>query len=112
MTPDAPASRPPSLRRRLVLAIVSASVALWLASLAIVTVIAWQETNEVFDDALEEAGYMILSATTDWHARGLPARPAAKEVRKVDMQYQIVADVRVIQRTEGAPKRAFLSGFD
>ena len=112
MTADSVAPRPASLRRRLVLAIVSASVALWLASLAIVTVIAWQETNEVFDDALEEAGYMILSATTDWHARGLPARPAAREVRKVDMQYQIVAEGRVIQRTEGAPKRAFVSGFD
>jgi len=105
---------PPSLRRRLVLAVVSASVALWLASLAIVTVIAWQETNEVFDDALEEAGYLILSATTDWRARGLPARPPSQgeQTRKVDMQYQIVADGRVIQRTEGAPKTAFVSGFD
>ena len=103
---------PPSLRRRLVLAIVSASVALWLASLGIVTVIAWHETNDVFDDALEEAGYMILSATTDWHARGLPARPATREVRKVDMQYQIVQEGRVIQRTEGAPRQAFVSGFD
>jgi len=112
MTTDAPASRPPSLRRRLVLAIVSASVALWLASLVIVTVIAWHETNEVFDDALEEAGYMILSATTDWHARGLPARPPTREVRKVDMQYQIVQEGRVIQRTEGAPRQAFVAGFD
>ena len=112
MKAEAVPIKPASLRRRLVLAIVSASVALWLASLAIVTVIAWQETNEVFDDALEEAGYMILSATTDWHARGLPARPPTREVRKVDMQYQIVSDGRVIQRTEGAPKRAFVSGFD
>jgi len=103
---------PPSLRRRLVLAIVSASVVLWLASLGIVTAIAWNETGEVFDDALEEAGYMILSATTDWHARGLPARPPTREVRKVDMQYQIVADGRVIQRTEGAPRQAFVTGFD
>ncbi|WP_313177505.1 ATP-binding protein [Massilia sp.] len=112
MTTDAPATKPPSLRRRLVLAIVSASVALWLASLGIVTVIAWHETNDVFDDALEEAGYMILSATTDWHARGLPARPPTREVRKVDMQYQIVQQGRVIQRTEGAPRQAFVAGFD
>lgn len=112
MTTDAPVTKPPSLRRRLVLAIVSASVALWLASLGIVTVIAWHETNDVFDDALEEAGYMILSATTDWHARGLPARPPAREVRKVDMQYQIVQQGRVIQRTEGAPRLAFVTGFD
>jgi two-component system, OmpR family, sensor histidine kinase QseC len=112
MRADAPATKPPSLRRRLVLAIVSASVALWLASLGIVTVIAWHETNDVFDDALEEAGYMILSATTDWHARGLPARPPTREVRKVDMQYQIVQQGRVIQRTEGAPRQAFVAGFD
>ena len=45
---------PWSLRRRLLAVIVAASTVLWLASLGIVTVIAWQETNEVFDDALEE----------------------------------------------------------
>ena len=104
---------PPSLRRRLLLAIVSASVVLWLASLGIVTVIAWQETNEVFDDALEEAGYMILAATTDWHERGLPARPPAggERARKVDMQYQVVSGARVIQRTGEAPAEPFVTGF-
>ena len=108
--------QPPSLRRRLLLAIVSASVVLWLASLGIVTVIAWQETNEVFDDALEEAGYLILAATTDWHERGLPARPdagaGAEHARKVDMQYQVVSGGRVVQRTSEAPLRPFVGGFD
>ncbi|WP_313706154.1 ATP-binding protein [Massilia sp.] len=112
MTPEAPPP-PPSLRRRLLLAIVSASVVLWLASLGIVTAIAWQETNEVFDDALEEAGYLILAATTDWHERGLPPRPGAggAPARKVDMQYQVVSGGRVIQRTGEAPLDPFVRGF-
>jgi len=112
MTPE-PVHPPPSLRRRLLLAIVSASVVLWLASLGIVTAIAWQETNEVFDDALEEAGYLILAATTDWHERGLPPRPGAggAPARKVDMQYQVVSGGRVIQRTGEAPLDPFVRGF-
>ncbi len=112
MAPE-PEKRPPSLRRRLLLAIVSASVVLWLASLGIVTAIAWQETNEVFDDALEEAGYLILAATTDLHERGLPPRPGAggAHARKVDMQYQVVSGGRVIQRTGDAPLHPFVRGF-
>lgn len=108
------ATAPWSLRRRLLAAIVAASTVLWLASLGIVTVIAWQETNEVFDDALEDSGYMILAATTDWDERGLlaQARPGGGPERKVDMQYQVVVDGRVLQRTSGAPAQPFVSGFD
>ena len=105
---------PWSLRRRLLGAIVAASSVLWLASLGIVTVIAWQETTEVFDDALEESGYMIMAATTDWSERGLLPEPGAsgQHGRKVDMQYQIVADGRVIQRTGDAPAQPYVSNFD
>ncbi|AWL04859.1 ATP-binding protein [Massilia oculi] len=105
---------PWSLRRRLLAVIVAASTVLWLASLGIVTVIAWQETNEVFDDALEESGYMIMAATTDWNERGLLPQGGAdgEHGRKVDMQYQIVVDGRVIQRTGDAPLRPFVSNFD
>jgi two-component system sensor histidine kinase QseC len=108
---------PWSLRRRLLAVIVAASTVLWLASLGIVTVIAWQETNEVFDDALEESGYMIMAATTDWNERGLLAQARSRGAkgakgRKVDMQYQIVVDGRVIQRTSGAPSQPFVAGFD
>ena len=106
--------RPWSLRRRLLAVIVAASTVLWLASLGIVTLIAWHETNDVFDDALEESGYMIMAATTEWSERGLlaSARPGGANGRKVDMQYQIVVDGRVIQRTSGAPARPFVTGFD
>ncbi|MGF6275202.1 two-component system sensor histidine kinase QseC [Massilia sp. UYP11] len=105
---------PWSLRRRLLAVIVAASTVLWLASLGIVTVIAWQETNEVFDDALEESGYMIMAATTDWNERGLLPQAGAGggHGRKVDMQYQIVVDGRVIQRTGDAPPRPFVVDFD
>ncbi|TXF97015.1 ATP-binding protein [Massilia arenae] len=106
--------QPWSLRRRLLAVIVAASTVLWLASLGIVTVIAWQETNEVFDDALEESGYMIMAATTDWNERGLLPQSGAsgEHGRKVDMQYQIVVDGRVIQRTGDAPLRPYVSNFD
>ncbi|WP_323144437.1 ATP-binding protein [Massilia phyllosphaerae] len=98
-----------SLRRRLLGAILSASAVLWLASLGIATAIAWQETSEVFDDALEEAGYLIMAATTDWNERGLaiPPRPGAA-ARKADMQYQVVFRGRVLQRTGGAPAAPFV----
>ena len=53
--------------------------------------------------------YMMMAATTDCE-RARPAGAAAaargRSGRKVDMQYQIVADGRVIQRTGGAPAAA------
>ncbi len=106
---------PWSLRRRLLAAILAASAVLWLASLGTLTAIAWQETGEVFDDALEESGYMLMAATTDLEARGLLARQGpleGDEVRRVDMQYQIVVGGEVVQRTAGAPGRPFVGAFD
>lgn len=102
-----------SLRRRLLWVILGSSVALWVASLSIIAVIAWRETNEVFDDALEESGYLIMAATTDWTERGLPSDGGAsgQAMRKVDMQYQIVVDGKVIQRTGGAPSAPFVPDF-
>nr|WP_296943234.1 sensor histidine kinase [uncultured Massilia sp.] len=112
MATHAADARPWSLRRRLLAAILSASAVLWLAGLGIFAAVAWHETNDVFDDALEESGYMIMAATTDWNERGLLARldGGAGPARKVDMQYQIVAGGRVIQRTAGAPAAPFVAG--
>lgn len=104
-----------SLRRRLLAVILAASAVLWLAGLGTLTAIAWQETGEVFDDALEESAYMLMATTTDLDARGLLARQApleGGEVRRVDMQYQVVAGGQVVQRTAGAPARPFVGGFD
>ncbi|MDK6076423.1 ATP-binding protein [Massilia varians] len=105
---------PWSLRRRLLAAILAASSVLWLAGLGTLTAIAWQETGEVFDDALEESAYMLMAATTDLDARGLlaPLPPMEGDgVRRVDMQYQVVAGGRVVQRSAGAPPQAFVGGF-
>lgn len=107
--------RPWSLRRRLLAAILAASAVLWLASIATLTAIAWQETGEVFDDALEESAYMLMAATTDLDARGLlaPLPPMQGDgVRRVDMQYQVVAGGQVVQRSAAAPARPFVGGFD
>jgi two-component system sensor histidine kinase QseC len=114
MAADAHPRRPWSLRRRLLAAIVAASTVLWLASLGIVTMIAWHETSDVFDDALEESGYMLMAATTDWDERDLLAlaRPGSAQGRKVDMQYQLVVAGRVIQRPGGGPARPFVADFD
>ena len=105
---------PWSLRRRLLAAILAASSVLWLAGLGTLTAIAWQETGEVFDDALEESAYMLMAATTDLDARGLlaPLPPMEGDgVRRVDMQYQVVAGGRVVQRSAGAPAHPFVGGF-
>ncbi|MGH8852784.1 MAG: histidine kinase dimerization/phospho-acceptor domain-containing protein, partial [Telluria sp.] len=112
---SANAMRSWSLRRRLLAAILAASTVLWLAGLGTLTTIAWQETGEVFDDALEESAYMLMAATTDLDARGLlaPPPPAGDDgVRRVDMQYQVVADGRVLLRSAGAPPQPLIGGFD
>ena len=109
------AARPWSLRQRLLGAILAASAVLWLAGLGTLTAIAWQETGEVFDDALEESAYMLMAATTGLEARGLLAplpAPDGDAVRRVDMQYQVVAAGRVLQRSAGAPAQPLVAGFD
>jgi two-component system sensor histidine kinase QseC len=102
-----------SLRRRLLGVILGSSIVLWVASLTIIAFIAWRETNDVFDDALKESGYLIMAATTDWNERGLLSdRGSSGTVdRKVEIQYQVVLDGKVIQRTGGAPVVPFVSGF-
>jgi two-component system sensor histidine kinase QseC len=102
-----------SLRRRLLGVILGSSIVLWVASLTIIAFIAWRETNDVFDDALKESGYLIMAATTDWNERGLPIdRGSSANVdRKVEIQYQVVLDGKVIQRTGGAPTTPFVASF-
>jgi two-component system sensor histidine kinase QseC len=99
-----------SLRHRLLWVIMASSTVLWLAGLSIVALIAWRETNDVFDDALKESGYLIMAATTDWNERGLSGddRFGGGTSRKVEIQYQVVADGKVVQRTSGSPAQPFV----
>jgi two-component system sensor histidine kinase QseC len=103
-----------SLRWRLLWTILGTSTLLWLASISIMVFIAWNETNDVFDDALKESSYLILAATTDFNERGLlnAAGVGTSEPRKVDMQYQIVMHGKVIQRTSKAPSTPFVPEFE
>ncbi|MQR00461.1 ATP-binding protein [Glaciimonas soli] len=103
-----------SLRWRLLGTILGISTLLWLASLTIIAFIAWHETNEVFDDALKESSYLIMAATTDFNDRGLlnEAGVGTGEPRKVDIQYQIVVNDKVIQRTDKAPHIPFVPEFE
>lgn len=103
-----------SLRWRLLWTILGISTLLWLASISIMVFIAWNETNDVFDDALKESSYLILAATTDFNERGLlnAAGVSTGEPRKVDMQYQIVMHGKVIQRTSKAPSTPFVPEFE
>jgi two-component system sensor histidine kinase QseC len=102
-----------SLRWRLLWVIMGSSTALWLAGISVVAMIAWRETNDVFDDALKESGYLVMAATTDWNARGLPGAGSVGSAgaRKVQIQYQVVADGKVVQRTEAAPAQPFVVHF-
>ncbi|MEB0010454.1 ATP-binding protein [Glaciimonas sp. Cout2] len=103
-----------SLRLRLLWTILGTSTLMWIASITIMVFIAWHETNDVFDDALKESSYLIMAATTDLNARGLLAETdsGTSETRKVDIQYQIVVDNKVIQRTTKAPDSPFIPHFD
>ncbi|MDP5008919.1 MAG: sensor histidine kinase N-terminal domain-containing protein, partial [Glaciimonas sp.] len=111
---DSKTVRAYSLRWRLLWTTLGINTLLWLASLGIIAFIAWHETNDVFDDALKESSYLIMAATTDFNDRGLlnEAGVGTGEPRKADIQYQIVVDDKVIQRTDRAPTTPFVSKFD
>lgn len=101
-----------SLRRRLLLAVMGASIGLWLVSLSIVVGVAWFATSEVFDDALEEGARLVLRLGH----QGVPAADGARnlslerdEALKLRMYYQLVGpDGRVLLRGEDTPETAFL----
>ena len=102
-----------SLRRRLIVSILGASVIVWLASLAVVVHVAWRETSDVFDDALKEGARLVLALggtqTPPGASAGLDARG---EAAKLELHYQLVStDGRVLRRGEEAPAQPFSPDF-
>ena len=102
-----------SLRRRLIVSVLGASVLVWLVSLAVVVHVAWRETSDVFDDALKESARLVLALGTTDASGGVPSGPVARgEAAKLELHYQLVAsDGRVLRRGEDAPAQPFSPAF-
>ena len=100
-----------SVRRRLTIAVVSASVLLWLISLVLIVQIAWRETSDVFDDALKEGARLALVLGANLQAQGALAgddTPTQPEPAKLKLHYQIVDNRgHVLRRAQNAPAQAF-----
>lgn len=111
------ARQPWSLRQRLLLTVMGASIGLWLVTLTIVVGVAWLATSEFFDDALEEGARFVLQLAPQGGSHGVAdartARLERDEVLGLRMYYQLVApDGRVLLRSEDTPDTAFLPDED
>lgn len=102
-----------SLRRRLTASILGASVLVWLVSLAVVVHVAWRETSDVFDDALEESARLVLALGGAQTSSGAISERAARgDAAKLELHYQLVSsDGRVLRRGEDAPAQPFSPAF-
>ncbi|MEH3086053.1 MAG: ATP-binding protein [Xylophilus ampelinus] len=105
-----------SLRRRLIACVLGASVVAWSVSLGIVTYLSWQETSDLFDDALKETARLALVLNAAAAGRD-PATPhgaaVEKEPAKLRLYYQIVDDRgTIMRRAEHAPDRPFSAERD
>lgn len=109
-----PAGR--SLRRRLLVTTLGSSVVCWLVSLAIIVSVAWHETSDVFDDALEEGARLAieLGATLQRDGRLADDDIAVDHARhRVRLAYQLVADDgTLLRRAQRAPDKPFVARPD
>jgi len=104
-----------SLRRRLIVSVLGASVVLWLVSLFFIVRVAWHETSDVFDDALKESARLALVLGDNLQRQGVLEDEVltGREPTKVRLYYQLVAaDGRVLRRAERAPEQAFVPSPD
>lgn len=101
-----------SLRRRLLLAVIGTSVALWLLSLGVFIAVTWSATSEFYDEALEEGARLILQLDAGGAAGAAAESDFDDEMaqaRKLRMYYQLVAaDGRVLLRGRRTPDAAFV----
>ena len=103
-----------SLRRRLLAWVLGASVAAWLLSLGIIVGVAWRESGEMFDEALEEGARLALALGAELPVGGAPTRRLRDDdgdPQKLKLYYQLVAGDQVLRRAEGAPAEPFVRRF-
>ena len=109
-----PAKRLYSLRLRLLCSVIGISTFLWLVSLAIMVSIAWHETNDVFDDALEKSAFLLLQANehaTEESTFMKRHREPKDDPDTDDIHFQLIRDNQVLSRTREAPSNPFISNF-
>lgn len=99
-----------SLQRRLLITVFGASALLWLVSVAIMISVAWDETSDLFDNALKEAAHLIIAASAGTAMQNTaPVSPFAVQQR-VATHYQIINAGQVIRRSAAAPTTPFATG--
>ncbi|MET0186732.1 MAG: ATP-binding protein [Achromobacter sp.] len=107
------AARGYSLRRRLIATTVGSSIVCGLICVAIVIGIAWHETSDAFDDALEEGARLSISLGASMARSGVLTTDDDEQVdnprKRVHLYYQLIDDDGdVVRRARGAPKRPFV----
>jgi two-component system sensor histidine kinase QseC len=115
-SPQAAPRSPYSLRRRLLVTTLGSSIVCWLVSLAVIVSVAWHETSEVFDDALEEGARLTtqLGASLQRDGNLSDDEVSVDHARhRVRLAYQLISDDgRILRRAERAPKQPFVAKPD
>lgn len=115
-SPQAAPRSPYSLRRRLLVTTLGSSIVCWLVSLAVIVSVAWHETSEVFDDALEEGARLTtqLGASLQRDGKLADDEVSVDHARhRVRLAYQLISDDgRILRRAERAPKQPFVAKPD
>lgn len=105
-----------SLRRRLLITTLGSSIVCWLVSLAVIVSVAWHETSDVFDDALEEGARLTMQLGASLQRDGNLAddEVSVDHARhRVRLAYQLIAeDGRILRRAERAPRQPFIARPD
>ncbi|QEI09486.1 HAMP domain-containing protein [Pigmentiphaga aceris] len=104
------------MRRRLLLTTLGSSVVCWLVSLAVVVSVAWHETSDVFDDALEEGARLAIQLGDSLQRDGRLADddtavdPSRHRVR---LAYQLISNEgAMLRRADRAPRLPFVAKPD
>lgn len=111
-TAGASQARPWSLRRRLILVVLGASVLLWIISLGTMAFIAWKQTSDVFDDGLKEGARLIVETLSQQNLQRNLSNPPVPDGGRVRLDYQLIVDSHMIRHTGHAPDKPFVDDLD